>query len=125
MSGLKIFTSNKLEILAEQLAQMVRTPVASALSAEIIVVQSAGMERWISLELAKHNGICANFQFPFPNSFLEEIAKQVMPPFPDPAPFDPDVLMFKIMKILPDCTQMTEFEGLKAYLTKDATHLKR
>ena len=125
MSGLKIFTSNKLEILAEQLAQMVRTPVSSTFAAEIIVVQSAGMERWISLELAKHNGICANFQFPFPNSFLEEIAKQVMPPFPDPAPFDPDVLMFKIMKILPDCTQMTEFEGLKAYLAKDATHLKR
>ena len=27
MSGLNIFTSNKLEILVEQLAQMVKTPV--------------------------------------------------------------------------------------------------
>jgi exodeoxyribonuclease V gamma subunit len=125
MPGLKIFISNKLEILAEQLARMVKIPVASALAAEIIVVQSTGMERWISLGLAKHNGICANFKFPFPNSFLEEIAKQVLPDFPEPAPFDPDVLMFKIMKILPDCTQMTEFEGLKTYLAKDTAHLKR
>ncbi len=125
MSGLNIFTSNKLEILVEQLAQMVKTPVSSTLAAEIIVVQSTGMERWLSLELAKHNGICANIQFPFPNSFLEEIAKQVMPAFPEPSPFDPDVLMFKIMKMLPDCTQLTGFEHLKAYLAKDATHLKR
>ncbi|MCK4987521.1 MAG: exodeoxyribonuclease V subunit gamma, partial [Desulfobacterales bacterium] len=67
----------------------------------------------------------ANVQFPFPNSFLEEIAKQVMPAFPEPSPFDPDVLMFKIMKMLPDCTQLTGFERLKAYLAKDAAHLKR
>ena len=125
MPGLKIFTSNKLEILADQLARMVRTPVSSTFAAEIIVVQSAGMQRWISLELAKHNGICANVRFPFPNFFLEEIAKQVMPAFPDPAPFDPDVLMFKIMKILPDCAQMKGFERLKAYLSKDVNHLKR
>ena len=125
MSGLNIFTSNKLEILVEQLAQMLKTPVSSTLAAEIIVVQSTGMQRWLSLELAKHNGICANVEFPFPNSFLEEIAKQVMPAFPEPSPFDPDVLMFKIMKMLPDCTQLTGFERLKAYLAKDATHLKR
>jgi exodeoxyribonuclease V gamma subunit len=125
MSGLNIFTSNKLEILAEQLAQMVKTPVPSTLAAEIIVVQSTGMERWISLELAKHNGICANVEFPFPNSFLEKIAKQVMPAFPQPSPFDPDVLMFKIMKMLPDCSQLAGFERLKAYLAEDASHLKR
>ncbi|MCK5203456.1 MAG: exodeoxyribonuclease V subunit gamma, partial [Desulfobacterales bacterium] len=73
MPGLNIFTSNKLEILAEQLAQLVNTPVSPALAAEIIVIQSTGMARWISLELARHNGICANIRFPFPNSFLEEI----------------------------------------------------
>ena len=125
MPGLKIFTGNKLEILAEQLARMVETPLSSALDAEIIVVQSTGMERWVSLELAKHNGICANVQFPFPNSFLKEIAKQVMPDFPEPSPFDPDVLMFRIMKMLPDCTHLTGFERLKTYLAKDTTHLKR
>ena len=66
MFGLNIFTSNKLEILAENLAHLVKTPGPSALDAEIIVIQSSGMARWISLELARHNGICANIQFPFP-----------------------------------------------------------
>ncbi|MCK5487891.1 MAG: exodeoxyribonuclease V subunit gamma, partial [Desulfobacterales bacterium] len=125
MPGLNILTSNKLEILAEQLAQLVKTPVSSPFDEEIIVVQSTGMERWVSLELAKHNGICANVQFPFPNSFLEEIARQMMPDFPELSPFDPDVLMFKIMKKLPDCTRQKGFKHLKAYLANDATHLKR
>ena len=125
MPGLNIFSSNKLEILAEQLAQLVRTPVSLPFDAEMIVVQSTGMQRWVSLELAKHNGICANIQFPFPNSFLEEIARQVLPDFPELTPFDPDVLMFKIMKKLPDCTRQSGFKHLKTYLSDDVTHLKR
>jgi len=125
MSGLKIFTSNKLEILAEQLAQLVKTPLSSALAAENIVIQSTGMARWISLELARHNGICANIRFPFPNSFLEEIARQALPDFRESAPFEPDRITFKIMKVIPQCTRLPGFERLKAYLAEDAAHLKR
>ena len=65
MSGLRIYTSNRMEILAEHLAQIVRTPLASVLTPETIVVQSQGMERWISMELARLNGISANCFFPF------------------------------------------------------------
>jgi exodeoxyribonuclease V gamma subunit len=125
MPGLNIFTSNKLEILSEKLAQLIKTPGPSALAPEIIVIQSTGMARWISLELSRHNRICANIRFPFPNSFLEEIARQAMPEFRDPAPFDSDRMAFKIMKVIPECTRQPGFEGLKAYLAEDATHLKR
>jgi exodeoxyribonuclease V gamma subunit len=125
MSGLNIFTSNKLEILAEKLAQLIKTSGPPALAPEIIVIQSTGMARWISLELAKHNSICANIRFPFPNSFLEEIAKQALPDFQEPASFDPDRMTFKIMKVIPECSRLPGFERLKAYLAEDAAHLKR
>ncbi len=125
MSGLNIFTSNRLEILAERLSQMLKNPVLSALAAEVIVVQSKGMERWLSLQIARYNGICANVRFPFPNSFLQEIARQVLPAFTEPSPYDPEILMFKIMKILPDCVHLAGFEQLKGYLADDASHLKR
>ncbi len=127
MSGLNIFTSNRLETLAEKLSQILQMPPPSAseLTPEIVVVQSKGMERWISLEIAQHNGICANVRFPFPNSFLQEIARQVLPEFPEPSPFEPEILMFKIMKLLPDCARMAGFERLKAYLADDANQLKR
>jgi exodeoxyribonuclease V gamma subunit len=125
MPGLNIFTGNRLEILAEQLARQVKTPRPSALTAEIVVVQSTGMARWISLQLARHNSICANIRFPFPNSFLEEIAQQVMPDFRESAAFDPDQMAFKIMKALPKCARLSGFEHLKAYLADDAARLKR
>jgi exodeoxyribonuclease V gamma subunit len=125
MSGLNIFTSNRLEILAEYLSRMVKRPASSVLAAETIVIQSRGMERWVSLELARHNGICANIRFPFPNAFLQEIAEQVLPEFSEPSTFEPEILMFKIMKILPHFTELNGFEHLKAYLADDATYLKR
>jgi len=118
-TNLKLFTSNRMEILAEQLAQVVRTPLPSPLAAEIIVVQSRGMERWISMELAKFNGISANCSFPFPNAFLENIFKTIKPDLPDISPFDPEFLTFRLMRIIPDCLNLDGFENLKSYLADD------
>ena len=76
---LQLFTSNRLETLADTLAEMLREPLASVLDEEIIVVQSKGMERWVSMQLARRHGICANFRFPFPNAFIHEIFQKVFP----------------------------------------------
>jgi exodeoxyribonuclease V gamma subunit len=65
--GLILYTSNRLKILADKLAHVLSAPLASPLQPEIILVQSKGMERWVSMELARHNGICANCRFPFRN----------------------------------------------------------
>jgi exodeoxyribonuclease V gamma subunit len=81
-TNLKLFTSNRLEILAKQLAGVVRTPLPTPFTPEIIVVQSRGMERWISMALAGLNGISANCSFPFPNAFLEDIFKTRICPIP-------------------------------------------
>jgi len=124
MAGLKIHTSNRTEILAEQLAQLVRIPLASPLTPEIIVVQSQGMQRWVSMELARHNGVCANCDFPFPNSFLEDIFKRMIPDMPETSPFDPDTMMFRLMSILPRCIQRPEYKPLKFYLEGDSYQLK-
>ena len=121
MPGLNIFTSNKLEILAAQLAQQLKIPVSNTLKPEIIVIQSSGMERWISHQLARNNGICANIHFPFPNTFLDYIAQQVLPDDEASSLFEPDVLMFRIMKALPECKTRPEFERLGAYLADDAS----
>ncbi|MBW2014886.1 MAG: exodeoxyribonuclease V subunit gamma, partial [Deltaproteobacteria bacterium] len=89
MHNLKIYTSNHMEILAEQLARIVRDPLPSPLVPEIIVVQSRGMERWVSMEISRHNGICGNCSFLFPNLFLQEIVKTIIPDLPEDFPFDP------------------------------------
>ncbi|MGD2272380.1 MAG: exodeoxyribonuclease V subunit gamma, partial [Desulfobacterales bacterium] len=124
MAGLKIFTSNRLEILSKQLANIVKTPLSFALDPEIIIVQSRGMERWLAMELAGHNGICANCRFPFPNVFLEDIFRKIMPDLPEESPYEPGVMTFRIMKILPRFLNKPEFSNLKAYLRDDAHTVK-
>ncbi len=124
MNGLNIFTSNCMETLAERLARTVRGPLPSPVSPEIVVVQSRGMERWVSMELARQNGISANCFFPFPNTFLQEMFKKVSLDLPDESPFQPDIMTFRIMKILPECLQLTGFESLKRYLVDDNREMK-
>jgi exodeoxyribonuclease V gamma subunit len=124
MPHLNIFTSNRLEILAEQLARVVREPLLFPVSPEIIVVQSKGMERWLSMELARRNGICANCRFPFPNTFLQEITKKIVSDLPERSPFEPDIMTFGIMKTLPYCLELPGFKHLKKYLDDDSNDMK-
>ena len=123
-TDLNIYSSNRLEILARELAHIVRQPLPSSIAPEIIVVQSRGMQRWISMELARHNGICANCLFLFPNALLQLLFKRLMPDLPDQSLFDPDALTFRIMKILPGCMHRPGFESLQHYLDDDANNLK-
>ncbi|HEX7510588.1 MAG TPA: exodeoxyribonuclease V subunit gamma, partial [Chitinivibrionales bacterium] len=79
MPCFKLYTSNKLEVLLDALAGVVRQPHDSLLTAEIIVVQNKGMQRWISLQLASLLGIWAHCTYFFPNSFVEHLFKQAFP----------------------------------------------
>ena len=125
MSGLKLFSSNRLEILAEKLAETFGKPLASPLEPEIIVVQSKGMEKWVSLQLAQQHGICANCRFPFPNAFVHEVFRNVVPDLPERSPFDPKIMTWRIMKLLPSCITRPGFENLKSYLRGIGENLKR
>ncbi len=70
---LKLHTSNRLETLAESLAQTIRRPLRSPFQPELVMVQSQGMARWLKLQLAGRHGICANYSFPFPRAFCAEV----------------------------------------------------
>jgi exodeoxyribonuclease V gamma subunit len=125
MPGLKLFTSNRLEALAGELSETLRSPLSRPMVPEVILVQSHGMERWLSLELARRMGICANIRFPFPNHFIEGVFRDVMPDLPGSPAFDPEVLTWRIMGLLPGCLDGEGFEPLKAYLADDGRGLKR
>src|ERR1700722_5460088 len=105
MPRLYLHTGNRLETLFEELAAVVRKPLPSVLQPEIIVVQSLGMGRWLSLELAKQQGICANVQFPFPQRFLSDIFRIALPESPEDAHSDRQTMIWRLVHILP---QMVE-----------------
>ncbi len=125
MTSLKLFTSNRLEILAKALAEVLETPLASPFEQEVIIVQSKGMERWIATQLAGHHDICANIQFPFPNAFVNDVFRRLLPGDPTDQDFDPEVITWKIMGLLPSLTMRPGFESLKNYLGNNGNLLKR
>lgn len=65
--------SNRTELLFEGLAERLGRPGRNPFARAVVVVQGAGMERWIAQRLADRFGVCANVAFPFPRPFLEDV----------------------------------------------------
>jgi len=116
MAGFNLFMSNRMERLVEALAQVVKRPLSSPFDPETIVVQSQGMEKWLAMELAVHQGICANYWFPFPNSFMHKLFEAIFPGIPKRYPYDPEILTWRIMGLLPSLTEEPAFISLKNYI---------
>jgi exodeoxyribonuclease V gamma subunit len=127
MAGLNVFTGNYLENLLESLAAVLLVPLSQPLTSEVIVVQNRGMERWISLELARRQGICANIRFPFPKAFVYELFASVLSDRPPAVAFDPEVMTWRIMGLLPEHLGKPAFADLRRYLGEDdlTVELKR
>ncbi len=122
---LKLHTSNRLETLAESLAQTIRAPLRSPFQPELVVVQSQGMARWLKLQLAGQHGICANYVFPFPRFFCAEVlAANSAEPVGQPMQ-GREVMLWEIMRLLPELLEQPEFRSLKDYLADAADVRKR
>jgi len=122
---LKLHNSNRLETLAQSLAESLRSPLRSPLQPELVVVQSQGMARWLKLELAGRHGICANYLFPFPKLFCAEVlAANSANPTGRPA-LDREVMLWEILRLLPEMLSQPEFGPLENYLSDAADVRKR
>jgi exodeoxyribonuclease V gamma subunit len=125
MSGLYLRTGNRLETLLEELVVVVGKPLPSVLQPEIIVVQSLGMARWLSLELAKRQGICANMRFPFPQRFLSDVFRVALPEATESKDFDRPMMTWRLMNVLSKTIEGLGFEAVRNYVSGERPELKR
>lgn len=121
--ALQVYTSNRLELLAAALAETVGGP-GDPFQGETIVVQSKGMQRWLAMELAGRLGVWANCTYPFPNLYVNQLCRQVLGELPDPSPYDPTLLRWRIMTLLPRFLDRPAFAPLHGYLTGGSRELK-
>src|SRR5438045_1091948 len=100
-----VYRSNRSERLVDEVAQVLRRPLADPLAPEFVVVQSKGMERWLAMQLSERLRVCANAQFPFPRRMLERIFGCVLSErrreAPDADAFDEATLTWAIAALLP------------------------
>lgn len=124
MAGLKLIQSNRLEALSGALAGNLGEPLSSPLAPEIIVVQSRGMQRWLSMELARLHGVCANVRWPFPNAFVLDMFSRVLAGRGQAPLFNRETLAFRIMDVLPGMLEEEGFGSIRNYLAEDRHGLK-
>lgn len=112
---LRLHQSDKLEILAEILAQEYQPP-ASPFQPDLFIVQSHGMGRWVSLRLAEMLGICANARFVLPATYVWDLLRQHFGELPRRSPFSAEVLAFRIMAWLNEPRNLARAPRLAGYL---------
>lgn len=123
----RVHRSNRLESLLDPLSRLLQDRPAAPHEPETIVVQSLGMERWLSLELTRRFGVWAHARFPFPRHFLEECATCVLGPPPAGSDlFDPACLQWAVAAELPQIDEAAgKWEDVRGYLTADRHGIKR
>lgn len=118
--ALFLHRSNRLELLATSLTEVVQTPLADPFARECIVVQGPGMERWLAAFLSRVLGVWANPWFPFPRALIELVLEVVLGPLPEGTPrFDPEAMTWLIAQALPEHLDDPAFAEVASYLGDD------
>ena len=117
--------SNRFEVLTERLADLLRQPLPTPLTREIVVTQSNGMARWLSLRLAERLGVCANVRFQFPATFLWDMSRLVLRQLPLTSAFDKPILVWRVMALLRTLENTPHFAPLLAYLGDSDDRFRR
>ncbi|MDF0606721.1 exodeoxyribonuclease V subunit gamma [Neisseriaceae bacterium TC5R-5] len=116
-----LYQSNRLEQLGQLFASLTQAlPLSQALAPEMVLVQSRGMGRWLTLDLARRNGVAANLQFVLPAAFSWRLMQRVLPELPNKSSFAPEVLCWRLMQLLPQLSG-SPFEPLQRYLASGET----
>ena len=98
---MKLIRSNQTENLADALASLIREEPLGPFKKEAIVVQSRGMERWLTLALAERLGIWSNPSFPFPRSVVEQVLDSLSEGRPEEAAaYEPGRLKWTVAELL-------------------------
>ncbi|OQY01107.1 MAG: exodeoxyribonuclease V subunit gamma [Desulfobacteraceae bacterium 4572_130] len=119
-----IIKSNKLEYLFQGFARVIENCDKDPFVLEWICVQSRGMKQWISLEIAKKFGICANISYFFPKDIIEKIFISLNCMDDLKISLNKDILLWKIMGLLPELIKLPEFQGIKNYIKDDNTGIR-
>ena len=123
--ALQLYRSNCMERLADALAGAVSRPLSNVLAPECIAVPSAGMERWLALELATRLGVWANPAFPFPGKLIESILADVLQQPVNAQAYGPLRVQFALAGLLGELAARPEFLSVRGYLEHEPGNARR
>ncbi|MBK5914484.1 exodeoxyribonuclease V subunit gamma [Rhodocyclus purpureus] len=126
---------NHPEHLRDLLVAWVRRYPVAPLESETLLVQSNGVAQWLRLALAADVadegsggcGIAAGICFSLPSAFLWQVYRAVLgrEQVPETSPFDKSLLLWRLMRLLPELLELPDYAPLGRFLKSDADLRKR
>ena len=97
---IRVHASNRMETLAEWLADDMRGEPAEPLDAERIVVPHRLLGEWLRLELAARLGVAAHLKVELPAEFAWSVMREAVPDLPVESAFEPGALRWRMFDLL-------------------------
>jgi len=113
---LYLHRNNRMELLLEELGDVLTAPRQSLFQPEVIVVQSQGMERWLSMGLAERFGVWGNAVHPFPRAFIQALGQRVVGAVDAAAQFTREAMALHLALILADLPDDSRLLPMHQYL---------
>lgn len=128
--GLVLVHGNRAEQLRDVLVAWLRAVPLDPLETECVLVQSNGIAQWLRLALADEAtgcGIAAGLDFLLPSRFVWQAYRAVLGAAAVPlrSPLDKDVLVWRLMRLLPRLLTQPAYEPLRVFLVNDPEGRKR
>ncbi|QKO14004.1 RecBCD enzyme subunit RecC [Dickeya solani] len=130
--GLMAIHSNHPEALRDVLVSWMAANPLGGLENELILVQSNGIGQWLKLALARDTrdggcGVAAALDVQLPSRFFWQVYRSVLghDQVPETSPFDKSLLVWRLVRLLPELLAQPEFAALARFLQQDADLRKR
>ncbi|MGZ5009231.1 MAG: exodeoxyribonuclease V subunit gamma [Methylobacter sp.] len=119
-----LHSSNKTENLVVHLSTVIESsPLSSPFAKEVFLIQSQGMERWLSQQLAGRFKVWGNYEYLFPGKFFSSLAQSIDSRLSDAA-FDRHLMLWRIEALLRRL-EGEVYAPLSQYLAGENIALKR
>src|SRR5262245_13292504 len=107
---LTIHRAERADRLVAALASVIHEPSSDPFTPEVVSVPTRGIERWVTQQLSavlgaapgRHDGVCANIEFPFPGRVVGTALAAASGVDPDEDPWLPSRSVWPLLSVVDD-----------------------
>ncbi|MBP8263983.1 MAG: exodeoxyribonuclease V subunit gamma, partial [Pseudomonas sp.] len=113
---LNLYHAPDLETLGALATTLLATPMREPFAPALVVVPSQGMGRWLTLELARKQGIAMQLEVQLPAKFVWDLSRLCLGQLPEQSAFSPSSLSWRLYDWLCEPVHLSEAPRLAHYL---------
>lgn len=113
---LTLYHAPDLETLGELATTLLAQPLREPFAPALVVVPSQGMGRWLTLELARKQGIAMQLEVQLPARFVWDLSRLALGQLPEQSAFAPSTLAWRLYDWLCETQHLAETPRLAHYL---------